>query len=80
LYATAGSVGHTEFVQDKLAALETQLEAIALRIGTLGLTRAADDLRKVSAELGRLRASSTDLPGSELGPGERSIGALENNS
>jgi hypothetical protein len=38
----------------RLAALETRLDSIALRIRTLGLARAADDLTCVAAELRRL--------------------------
>jgi hypothetical protein len=41
-------------VPDRLAALATQVEAITLRIRTLGLSRAAEDLGKVSSELRRL--------------------------
>ena len=37
-----------------MAALATRLEAIALRIRTLGLVRAAEDLVHVSAELRKL--------------------------
>ena len=42
------------FVQERLAALAHRLEAIALRIRTLGLLRTAEDLAKVSAERRRL--------------------------
>jgi hypothetical protein len=40
-------------VQERLTHLASRLEAIALRIRTLGLVRAAEDLAKVSAELRR---------------------------
>jgi hypothetical protein len=42
-------------VQEKLGTLATQLDAIIRRIRTLGLSRAADDLVRVSAELRALR-------------------------
>jgi len=38
------------------------LEAIALRIRTLGLVRAAEDLAKVSAELRRLCGTELNGP------------------
>jgi hypothetical protein len=45
---------HNLRVQERLTHLASRLEAIALRIRTLGLVRAAEDLAKVSAELRRL--------------------------
>lgn len=41
-------------MQDSLTALAARLEAVTLRIQTLGLVRAAEDLRKVATELRRL--------------------------
>jgi hypothetical protein len=55
-------------VQEKLAALERQLDAISLRLRTLGLGRAAEDLGKVSAELHKLRAISANT-GASPDPG-----------
>jgi hypothetical protein len=58
-------------VQDTLTALAERLEAVTLRIRTIGLCRAADDLRKVSTELRRLALAPTTgaRPG---GPSEAS--------
>jgi hypothetical protein len=44
-------------VRERLTALATRLEAIALRIRTLGLVRAAEDLAQISAELRKLSVS-----------------------
>jgi hypothetical protein len=44
-------------VQEKLGTLAAQLDAIIRRIRTLGLTRAADDLVRVSDELRQLRTA-----------------------
>jgi hypothetical protein len=64
-------------VQEKLGTLAAQLDAIIRRIRTLGLTRAADDLVRVSAELRALRlalpsrtggASGQPTPGRDRGP------------
>jgi hypothetical protein len=49
-------------VQDSLTHLASRLEAIALRIRTLGLVRAAEDLSKVSAELRRLCKAQSNGP------------------
>jgi hypothetical protein len=40
--------------------LATRLEAIALRIRTLGLVRAAEDLSQVSAELRKLSVADCE--------------------
>jgi hypothetical protein len=53
-----GGLGHYGDVQDKLGTLAAQLDAIIRRIRTLGLTRAADDLLRVSLELRRLGHAS----------------------
>jgi hypothetical protein len=50
----ASDLPQDDRVREKLAALATRLEAIALRIRTLGLVRAAEDLVHVSAELRKL--------------------------
>jgi hypothetical protein len=42
-------------VQERLAALVTLLEAVTVRVRTLGLARTAEDLAKVTSELRRLR-------------------------
>ena len=47
-------------VQEKLTALASRLEAITLRIRTLGLTRAAEDLTKLSLELRCLGDDASD--------------------
>jgi hypothetical protein len=49
-------------VQERLTALAMRLEAIASRIRTIGLTRAAEDLAKISAELRRLGADEANRP------------------
>lgn len=41
-------------VQERLAALAVQVEALTRRIRTIGLSRAAEDLDRVSNELRRL--------------------------
>jgi hypothetical protein len=46
-------------VQDALTSLASRIEAITRRIRTLGLSRAAEDLAKVSTELRRLACAST---------------------
>ncbi|HEV3030405.1 MAG TPA: hypothetical protein VG319_02125 [Polyangia bacterium] len=50
-------------MQERLTHLASRLEAIALRIRTLGLMRAAEDLAKVSAELRRLCKAGSNEPG-----------------
>ena len=69
-------VGQNGCVQERLATLAAQLEAITTRIRAAGLARAADDLDKVSAELRRLRGvgglptvrvDSDDRPGASRG-------------
>ena len=47
-------------VQERLTALASRLEAITLRIRTLGLTRAAEDLKKLSLELRCLGDDASD--------------------
>jgi hypothetical protein len=65
-YTRTLSVMHNRRVQERLGALAGRLEAITRRIATLGLARAADDLRKVSSELRRLTGARTkDLSGDE---------------
>lgn len=49
-------------MQERLTHLASRLEAIALRIRTLGLVRAAEDLAKVSAELRRLCKAESNEP------------------
>jgi hypothetical protein len=49
-------------MQERLTALASRLEAIALRIRTLGLVRAAEDLSKVSAELRLLCSGEEPAP------------------
>jgi hypothetical protein len=51
-------------VQERLTALASRLEAITLRIRTIGLTRAAEDLKKLSLELRCLGDDASD--GKEL--------------
>jgi hypothetical protein len=43
-----------DLVQERLPALAVKVEAITRQIRTLGLSRAAEDLQKVAAELRRL--------------------------
>jgi hypothetical protein len=52
-------------VQDSLTVLADRLEAVTLRIQTLGLARAAEDLRKVATELRRLARAlaAPEVPG-----------------
>ncbi|HVU52139.1 MAG TPA: hypothetical protein VHL80_15680 [Polyangia bacterium] len=47
-------------VREKLTALAARLEAIALRIRTIGLVRAAEDLSYVSAELRKLTSDDSE--------------------
>jgi hypothetical protein len=54
-------------VQEKLGTLAAQLDAIIRRIRTLGLTRAADDLVRVSAELRALRLALPSRAGGDAG-------------
>ena len=58
-------VRHNARVQEKLAALVTLLEAVTVRVKTLGLSRTAEDLHRVTLELRSMgievaRNSSTD--------------------
>jgi hypothetical protein len=48
---------HNGHVQESLTTLAERLEAVTLRIRTLGLSRAAEDLRGVSTELRRLAST-----------------------
>lgn len=41
--------------EEKLSALLTLLEAITVRVTTLGLSRTAEDLRRIAVELRRMR-------------------------
>jgi len=52
-------------VQERLTALASRLEAITLRIRTLGLARAAEDLKKLSLELRCLGDDASDARESE---------------
>ena len=56
---------HNARVQEKLAALVTLLEAVTVRVKTLGLSRTAEDLHRVTLELRSMgievaRKSATD--------------------
>ena len=50
-------------MQDSLTTLADRLEAVTLRIRTLGLSRAAEDLRGVSTELRRLASAPSMTSG-----------------
>ena len=50
-------------MQESLTTLAERLEAVTLRIRTLGLSRAAEDLRGVSTELRRLASTPSTTSG-----------------
>jgi hypothetical protein len=57
--------------EEKLSALVTLLEAITVRVTTLGLSRTAEDLRRITTELRRMRAEvGAANAGSAAGPSE----------